>query len=308
MKKPEDITGVSKEVERLYFEEERLLLSSKEWVSFSKSYTGFRKSAFKASLPFDPRFNAVHWGFAVGGLCREIAFGYCWMNAYATHYTSQTPPTAQPANVHFHLSYFADNSITRVTSCRDKIALMVWAFYCSFNPEKRSEMLDYSMVLDRLKHPLRFGLSVKNHEVFIRQLETLQGPDFARMVTYRHLKIHRMELRIEIYGVKPHHGWDYMFPLYEKNEIARWERELQKLYPDQELRDHIAEGCHIDGVLYETRKVKDSLWGYEEVQPQLRGCLTKLLQAAGVCFDVLKSRSPLKKGRAKDRIGMLVKR
>ena len=109
MKKPEDIAGVLKEFEKLYFEEERLLLSSEEWVSFSKSYTGFRKSAFKASLPFDPRFNAVHWGFAVGGLCREIAFGYCWMNAYAKHYRSQTPPAAQPANVHFHLSYFADN-------------------------------------------------------------------------------------------------------------------------------------------------------------------------------------------------------
>jgi len=185
---------------------------------------------------------------------------------------------------------------------------MVWAFYCPFNPEKRSEMLDYSMVLDRLKHPLRFGLSLKNHQEFIRHLETLQGPDFARMVTYRHLKIHRMEPRIEIYGVKPHHGWDYMFPLYEQNEIAKWEQELEKVYPDQEFRKHIAKGCYIGGVLFETRKIKDSLWGYEEVQPQLRSCLTKLLQVASACFDILRSRPPLRKRRTKDRLGVLVKR
>jgi hypothetical protein len=194
---------VLKEVERLYGKEEKLLLSSKEWLTFIKSYYGFLKSAFRASLPFDPRFNAVHWGFGVGGLCREIAFGYCWMNAYATYYTSKIPPSAQPANVPFHVSYFADNSITRIDSCRDKIALMVWAFYCSFNPENRSETLDYISVLDRLKHPSRFGLSLKNHQGLVKYLEMLRGQDFNRMVRYRHLKIHRMEPRIEIYGVKP---------------------------------------------------------------------------------------------------------
>ena len=225
MTKTGNLSGLSQEVEKLYLEEEKLLLSSKEWLSFIKSYNGFRKSAFKASLPFDPRFNAVHWGFGVSGLCREIAFGYCWMNAYATYYRNQTPPTAQPANVHFHVSYFADNSITRINSCRDKIALMLWAFYCPFNPEKRRETLDFPMVLDRLKHPLRFGLSLKNHQALVSHLEMLRGQDFDRMVKYRHLKVHRMEPRIEIYGVKPHHGWEYMFPLYEQNEITRWGRE-----------------------------------------------------------------------------------
>lgn len=309
MSKTENLSEISQEVEKLYLEKEKLLLSSREWLSFIKSYNGFRKSAFKASLPFDPRFNAVHWGFGVSGLCREIAFGYCWMNAYATYYRSQTPPTAQPANIHFHVSYFADNSITRIDSCRDKIALMVWAFYCSFNPEKRPETLDYAMVLDRLKHPLRFGLSLKNHQGFVSHLETLRGQDFARMETYRHLKVHRMEPRIEIYGVKPHHGWDYMFPLYEQNEIARWERKLEKLYPEQEFREHIAKGCYIDGVLFETREIKDNLWSYDEVQAQIQSCLAKLLQATAGCFDILKSRAPLKKKRkTKDRLGMLVKK
>ena len=285
------------------------MLSSKEWSSFIKSYNGFRKSAFKASLPFDPRFNAVHWGFTVNGLCREIAFGYCWMNAHARHYKSQTPPTVQPANVHFHVSYFADNSITRIDSCRDKIALMVWAFYCPFNPEKRSEILDYVMVLDRLKHPLRFGLSLKNHQGFVSHLERLRGRDFDRMVAYRHLKVHRIEPRIEIYGFQTHHGWDYMIPLYEQAEIAQWKRELKELYPDQEFRGYIAKGCYIDGVLFETRKIKDNLWSYGEIQAQIRSCLAKLLQATAGCFNILRNRTSLKKKqKTKNRLGMLVKK
>src|SRR5208337_5416608 len=79
--------------------------------------------------------------------------------------------------------------------------------------------LQGTLKLDRLKHPLRFGLSLKNPNGFIQHLETLQGADFHRMTLYRHLKIHRLEPRIEIFGVKPHHGWDYMFPLYEQAEI-----------------------------------------------------------------------------------------
>jgi hypothetical protein len=297
MTKTGNLSGVSQEIEKLYVDEERLFLSSREWLVFIKSYKGFCKSAFKASLPFDPRFNTVHWGFGVSGLCREIAFGYCRMKAYATYYKSQTPPSAQPVNVHFQLSYFADNSITRIDSCRDKIALMIWAFYCPFNPENRPETLDYASVLDRLKHPLRFGLSFKNHQGLVSHLEMLSGQDFARMVQYRHLKIHRMEPRIEIYGVKPHHGWDYMFPLYEKNEIDRWEHELEKLYPDQEFRERIGKSCYINGVLFETRKIKDNLWSYDEVQTHIQSCLAKLLQATAGCLDILRSRAPLKKKR-----------
>ena len=309
MTKAANLSEISQEVEKLYMEEEKLFVSSKEWLTFSKSYSGFRKSAFKASLPFDPRFNAVHWGFGVSGLCREIAFGYCWMKAYAKYYRHQIPPTAQPANVGFHVSYFADNTITRIDSCRDKIALMVWAFYCPFNPEKRPETLEYHTVLDRLKYPLRFGLSLKNHQSLLSHLEKLQGQDFERMVTYRHRKVHRMEPRIEIYGVKPHHGWDYMFPLYKKNEIDRWEQELKKLYPDQEFRERIKKGCYIDGVLFDTRKIKDSLWSYDEVENQIRSCLVKLLQATAGCFDILRSRAPLKKKRkTTGKPGMLVKK
>jgi len=282
-------------VEKLYLNEERSLFSSKEWHSFSKSYNVFWKNAFEASLPFDPRFNSVHWGFAVSGLCQEIAFGYCWMNAYAKYHKRRIQPETRPAHVNFGVSYFADNCITRIDSCRDKLALMVWAYYCSFNPEKRPETLDYQAVLDRLKYPLRFGLTLKNHQNLLKHLETLRGQDFDRVIRYRNFKIHRMEPRIEIYGVKPHHGWDYMFPLYDKAEVDQWEKELEKLYPDKDFREHIKKGCYIKGILFEMRKIRDCLWDYDEVQGQIWSCLAKLLRATTGCFNILVRRAPLKR-------------
>ena len=300
--------SILSQVEQLFLEEEKELVCSKEWISFSKSHEAFRKAAFKASLPFDPRFNSVHWGFAVSSLCREIAFGYCWMSAYARHYKGQVQSGTKPADVDFHVSYFADNCITRIDSCRDKIALMVWAFYCPFNPEKRPETLDYHRVKERLRYPLRFGLKLKNHDIFLKHLENLKGRDFDRIERYRHYKVHKIEPRIEIYGVKRHHGWDYMLPLYSKKEIEEWEGELEKLYPDKDLREHIKKGCHVNGVLFSARKISDSLWDYDEVCKHIKGSMKKLFNTTAKCFGILSRRSPLR-GRSKrsQRIGGVAK-
>ena len=298
------------EVEKLYLEEQKTLSSSMEWTKFLKSSDVFRKAVRRlGALPFDPRFNSVHWGLAVNSLCREIAFGFCWMNAYANFYKGQVKQGTQPSNVDFHASYFADNCITRIDSCRDKIALMVWAFYCPFSPEKKSETLDFQRVLERLKYPLRFGMNLKNQEGFIKFLETLKGEDFNRIEKYRHYKIHRIEPRIEIYGVKPFHGWDYMLPLYEKKEIQQWEEELKKDYPRDDMFERVKEWCHIDGVLFGSRRIKDSLWDYSEVRKHVWTSLIKLLKASTGCFTILTRRSPLRrKSKADDIIGGISKR
>lgn len=109
-------------VEQNFLEEQKKITSCREWISFSNAYMSFRKAARKAPLPFDPKFNAVLWAFDVVELCKEIAFGYSWMNSYAESYKKQISPGSQPAHVDFHVSYFADNCITRIDSCRDKLA------------------------------------------------------------------------------------------------------------------------------------------------------------------------------------------
>jgi hypothetical protein len=251
--------------------------------------------AIKRGLPFDPKFNAVLWAFDVTRLCNEIIFSYCCMNSYAESYKNRITPGSQPAHADFHVSYFADNCITRIDSCRDKLALMIWAFYCAFNPEKRDEMLDYQRILDRLRCPMRFGLKLKNQNDFLKYLENLHGLDFDRVEEYRNFKIHRREPRIEIYGVEPHHDWPYMFPVINKNDIARWKEALKKQYPDPKHREHVKNGCYIDGILFDRRKIKDRLWDFEEVQRHIKSCIIKLLKASDGCFRILRRRLPLRR-------------
>jgi hypothetical protein len=282
-------------IEQNFLKEQKRITSSQEWVSFYNAQRILYNTALRKGLPFNPKTNAIHWAFDVVRLCKEITFSCCWMNAYAKFYKKRVSPGSQPAHVDFHVSYFADNCITRIDSCRDKLALMVWAFYCPFNPEKREEILDYQRIVDRLRFPIKFGLKLKNQKNFLEYLEILHGADFDRVEKYRHLKIHRREPRIEIYGVEPHHDWDYMFPLVDDKEITDWEKELEKQYPDPQFRKHIKKGCYIGEVLFERRKIKDRLWDFEEVQRHVESCLIKLLRASDGCFGMVGRRFPLKR-------------
>lgn len=274
------------------------IVSTTEWKRFQTAGNSFINSSQK-DLPFDPRFNAVHWGFDVNRLCKEIAYGNWWMNAYAGYYKSKVTPGMQPSHVDANVAYFADNCVTRIDSCRDKLALMVWAYYVPFNPENRNEVLDFSKVIERLRCPLKFGLSIKNQKDFLINLEKLRNSDFSRIEMYRHLKIHRREPRIEIYGVKPHHDWPYMLPLVEPKEIGLWRTALRKQYStagDRELR-MLEEGCYRRGVLFDRRQLKDRLWAFDEIKLRIDNCLTQLLNASAGCFNILTRRPPLRSRR-----------
>jgi hypothetical protein len=216
------------------------------------------------------------------------------MKAYARYYRQKVTRNSQPAHVDFHVSYFADNCITRINSCRDKLALMVWAFYCPFNPENRDEVLDYTRIIERLKYSVKFGVTIKNHSMFLASLEKLKGRDFNRIQKYRHFKIHRMEPRIEIYGVATHHGWDYMIPILNPTDIRKFDRKLSKQYPDEQFRDIIKKRCYINGVLFDTKRIEDSIWDFEELEGHIKSCSIKLLKTTSECFQVLSNRSPLK--------------
>ena len=274
----------------LFNEERKTFYSSARWKQFIRADTSLYETAEKTPN-FDPRFNAVHWAFDLSGLCRQIVFSYLWMNAYARFYKDTVSPGSLPAHTNFYVTYFADNCITRLDSSRDKLALLVWAFYCPFNPEKRNEVIDYPKVIERLEHPVRFALRMKGVVPFLRCLKLLDGDEFRRVERYRHLKIHRREPRIEIYGVAPHHDWSYMLPLTDEREIARWEKELERLYPnDSSFRQRLRAKSRINGTLFEQRRLRDHLWSFSAVQKDLESSLFKVLEATTMCFHVLRKR------------------
>jgi len=166
-------------------------LSGALWNSMNSSYHTLYKAAC-CSPTLDPKFNAIHWAHDVCLTLEEIKYSISWMRTYAKVYKDTNPRGSNPSDVSFHVSYYADNSITRLHSCRDKLALMIWAYYCPFNPLKRDEVLDYYKIQTKLATPVNHGLTLKHHEQFLVYLNNLDNPEFKRIAKYRHLKIHSM--------------------------------------------------------------------------------------------------------------------
>ena len=46
----------------------------------------------------------------------------------------------QASSAFRQLSFYGSSCITFIDSIRDKVALMVWAYYCPFNPDKKDEV------------------------------------------------------------------------------------------------------------------------------------------------------------------------
>lgn len=274
--------------------EQKKIVALKEWRKFELSINNIRRS-FDV-IPFDWRFNAVYWALDVSRLCHEIVYSLCWMKAYAKFYRSKVKEGSEPSHTEFHVSYFADNCITRIDSCRDKIALMVWAYYCPFNPENPKEVLVYEEVVERLRVPIKFGLKLRGNTLFLKHLVLLTGNDFKRIEKYRHLKIHRREPQIELYKVKSHHYESYMIPLSNLKEIECWKKERAKQYPDNDLRKGVEKRCYKNGILFDQKRLRDHLWEYNNVETFINECFLNLIKAGDGCFRILRLRKPLRKG------------
>ena len=108
-----------------------------EWKAFVKTWERFKKQVEKADFPSDPRFNSVFWAYNLANLCKEIVFGFCWAEAWAEFYKKKIPEGSMPSNSFMQVSFYAGNCITMIDSCRDKLALMVWAYFCPFNPNEK---------------------------------------------------------------------------------------------------------------------------------------------------------------------------
>jgi hypothetical protein len=91
----------------------------------------------------DPRINCGIWAIDVLNLTNEILHNFIWLIAWADYFKSTRSENQSLSHSYFPVILHADNCITRINSCRDKIALMVWSYYCHFNPQNRKEVLTY---------------------------------------------------------------------------------------------------------------------------------------------------------------------
>ncbi|MDD5504400.1 MAG: Cthe_2314 family HEPN domain-containing protein [Candidatus Omnitrophica bacterium] len=270
---------------------ENLKESKKLFSSYKKLNDACR------DIPFDWQFNAIHWVFGIRKICDEIAFSLSWMKAYAEVYKAIHPPESALSHTNFQISYFADNCITRIDSCKDKIALMIWSYYCPFDP--RENVLIYEHIRERIAFPLKFGLNIKGVKKLLNYLDLLNNDAFDQISRYRHMKIHRREPRIEIYGPKTHHDWPYMVPLYKTKEKEKWHKKVDEKYPDMEKwdRESIKKSCYIKGILFDQEVLKERLWAYNDIENLIYECFLAVLKSASGCFHVLSLKKPFKKNR-----------
>ena len=260
----------------------------------SKRLSGSLAKLFDALVgvvPWDWRYNATHWALDVADICSEIGFSIASMRAFAK--LSLECDDSSRRQSEGRISYYADNAATRISSCRDKVALLAWSYYCPFNPDRKDEVLNFELVRERLTSPVRFGLRLQGHEEFLAELNKLAGPHFQRAIAYRHKKIHRMEPRVMLRKPKNPDQPSYMFPLVTDKDICAFEKKLSEMYPDDRFREAIRESCFLDGVLFDRRAPDQLLWHFEDFDQFTHACWKDLCDSAAGSSEILLCREPL---------------
>ena len=233
--------------------------------------------------------HATHWALDVASVCQEIGYSIAWMRAFAC-YWSECEGDHQ-RSVERLVSYYADNAATRISSCRDKLALLAWSYYCPFNPDKKDEVLSFAGVRDRLAHPIRFGLHLDGCDEFLAELNKLDGPDFRRAATYRHKKVHRMEPRVTMRKPEVSDQPSYMFALVTDTDVRRFDDKLKEMY--QADGSAIRKRCFVDGVLFDRRSPEELFWRYGDFDGVACACWRNLCDATAGSCEILLRREPM---------------
>ena len=247
--------------------------------------------ALVGDIPWDWRYNATHWALNVTDVCSEIGYSIAWMRAFAEF--SSECGNRERRIAESRVSYYADNAATRISSCRDKLALLAWSYYCPFNPDKRVEILTFEQIRERLNCPVKFGLQIVGHEAFLTELNKLDDSHFQRAIDYRNKKVHRMEPQVMLREPQKSDQTSYMIPLVSKEDIKKFDDGLAEMYPEDDFRAQLKEGCHLNGVLFDRRAPKELLWHIEDFDEFTHACWKSLCDATAGSCEILLAREPL---------------
>jgi len=242
-------------------------------------------------VPWDWRYNTTHWALDVANVCKEIGYSVAWMRAFARYWSESEEHDRRSAEG--LVSYYADNAATRISSCRDKLALLAWSYYCPFNPDKKDEVLNFEQVHARLTTPLRFGLHLEGHNEFLAELNKLVGSGFDRATNYRHKKVHRMEPRVMMRKPEVSDQPSYMFALVTDKDVRGFDDKLKKMYPDDRLRAVVRQSCFLDGVLFDRRAPEELLWHFEDFDGFTYPCWKSLCDATAGSCEIVLLREPM---------------
>ena len=243
----------------------------------------------------DPRFNSIFWADSVRRLTEQIEFWFSWMQAFAKRYEDEFDPRSGPSGDYIPVTYYADNTIVQIISCRHKLALMVGAYFKPFDPE-RGKLPDFQAIMKRLKKPDKHGLDADLSKSFLEHLKKLENPDFKFLKNYRDYKIHGNDPLIIMGEIANHHFRGYRYPLKTQKEIEKWEREMKEvLRYDEETIQISRKGSTFGGVQYITNDLKNFLWEFNQIKNSVENCVFLILESFSGCLKILIDQLELRK-------------
>ncbi len=256
----------SEEVQNVYLKMFRELEKKPNSIAFHKSYLVLKKLFHKNSSS-DWKFNSIHWALDTYNLIGQCIYAFLNLKSMAMVYKKYRNSGDHPSHTNPKISFYIDSACINMYTCRDKVALMVWSFFHQFNPANRAEVLVFREILQRLKAPSHFGFELDKNDEFVKALSLLSNGnfEFKKLEDYRHHKIHRWEPRVEMFGIKKHHGFPYVVFDYEKNNNSA------------EMKKEV-----IDGLI----------WSYEDVEKMLNKCLFKLMDSLTISYKELSKNPP----------------
>lgn len=244
----------------------KILYAEKDHIDFHQSFYNL-KELFNKNHSDDWRFNSFHWVMDTHQMLMNVIYSYVQMKARVILYRNHRNKGDSQSNSHPQVNFYSQASVVNLYSCRDKLALMVWAYFHPFNPENKKEVLPYRSIVERLKAPNNFGFNFTGQDEFIAALNLLGNAsnEFKRLEEFRHYKIHRWEPRIEIFGKQNHHGWPYLVLDYNNNDIKP---------------------------TMIKSKLNDLIWDYEDVEHMIELCIKKMLNSLTQCYNLFSIRNP----------------
>ena len=245
-------------------------------------------------LPHHPIRNVVIWSYDLASLLGEAILSLKNMMSAARFYRSTTEENLLPSHTDKFVSFYANVLFVLIETIKDKIGLMAYSSLEDFDPVGETYLPNYEMTLKKLKETSKDDNSSHRKWVADALLSKIllldKNADFNYVERFRHSKIHRMEPRIEIFGIKPHHDWPYLVKISKDDvslEIKKIDEDLKRSQPNEETRNRIIKGCFNKGILYVDKKVEGRLFSYDEVEEKSIKCLKMLLIAVTGCFKVI---------------------
>ena len=256
-------------------------------IGVADAYDAFWSTALDAFSVHHPTRNSIHWGAASWKLLKESVYAYASMDTHANIYRENVSEGSFPSSTHGLVSYYADDCVVRLDSIKDKLALAAWCLYDVVDPTTR--VYTCEDVIESFRTYARTG---ENRELWIDQivatLETLSGGPWDFIEEMRHLKIHRLEPRIEIYGAATFHESTYLQPANNHSVEAKLRTRINRRYGSGELARIVLEGCRVDGILYSEENAQN-VYSYDDVRTNCYQCIESAANALASCLRMVEA-------------------